>query len=410
MQKMCGKERYNKLVFKKKFIAFIFLCLAMPYTCVASESFTIWSDPLLPQIKINFLKTERSFGAVIDTGTHVSFIDQGVMQNLKLRTDESKSQEVYFPAIGKTIKLFRADPIDIQFSRSLAVTTINPLVYPKSASNNKEFDAVSEIITGHGLVLGMEDLRTLDFNINYRKQQAIVTASMERQPNIDGRFVSYDIPTEIAGETIDCTIDTGAPDIPGIFIQAGHPKFATVMGKFQNFLPMAQIFSSSGKSLATHDPEGKVAGLSGEGLLVEFETYNEGEKTSDRCYIGGGILKGLQLGKKGSELLYYDGKLPPINYNRIGFKEIKYDPKQKALILTRLFEHGALTQAGISEGDILLSINGIEAHIENIPVLRNLVRSPSGTKLRVTVSSKGEADLNVRKTVFVVLSDVLINQ
>ena len=113
---------------------------------------------------------------------------------------------------------------------------------------------------------------------------------------------------------LNCTIDTGVPGILGIFIHAGHPEYNNLKSQFENFLIMPQSHSSSKKSFGTHDPDGKIDGIRGQGLLVEFEKTDLTKETGDRCVIGGGILSKLQLQKYGERGVHYNGHLPKVSY------------------------------------------------------------------------------------------------
>ena len=147
-------------------------------------------------------------------------------------------------------------------------------------------------------------------------------------------------------------------------------------------------------------------------MLVQFEKIDATKETGDQCVIGGGILSKLQLQHHGSKGMYYNGHLPNVNYNRAGFGRISYDRELKNFELKELFKHGALYRAGIREGDILVSFNGMPAMLENIHLLANLATQPAGSKLKIVVKSnlKNDSGLIQEKEHVLVLTDVLANQ
>lgn len=401
----------RKLVSKLKLISFTFLLTILSHASAFAQELQTWDDPLLPTLRVTLNEHASIFTAIIDTGAHASVINESVIDKLGIETS-NESMEFFFPAAAQTVKLYRAKPFKINLPNSSDTIDISPIIYPTDLSIDSEFSSVSEVLTRHELLLGMEDLWQLDMEIDYRKKITKLRKPKEYEKETKSNLISIDFKTTVLNTELNCTIDTGAPGILGIFIHAGHPEYKNLKSRFENFLIMPQSHSSSKKSFGTHDPNGKIDGILGQGLLVQFEKIDATKETGDQCVIGGGILSKLQLQHHGSKGMYYNGHLPNVNYNRAGFGSISYDRELKNFELKELFRHGALYRAGIREGDILVSFNGMPAMLENIHLLANLATQPAGSKLKIVVKSnlKNDSGLIQEKEHVLVLTDVLANQ
>ena len=401
----------RKLVSKLKIVSFSFLLTILSHASAFAKELQTWDNPLLPTLRVTLDDHDSIFTTIIDTGAHASVINESVVDELGIETSK-ESMELFFPGAAKTVKLYRTKPFKITLPTSSETFNISPIIYPTNLSIDPDFSSVSEILTRHELLLGMEDLWQLDMEIDYRKKITRLRKPREYVKKTKNNLISIDFKTTVLNTELNCTIDTGAPGILGIFIHAGHPEYDNLKSQFKNFLIMPQSHSSSKKSFGTHDPDGKIDGIRGQGLLVEFEKTDLTKETGDRCVIGGGILSKLQLQKYGERGVHYNGHLPKVSYNRTGFGRITYDKEFNNFQLKEIFKHGALYRAGVKEGDILVSFNGIPAMLDNIHLLANLATQPAGSKLKIVVKSnlKNDSGLIQEKEHVLVLTDVLANQ
>jgi len=337
--------------------------------------------------------------------------------NVKLSEEKI---EIYFPAAGRTVDLFFAKPFEITISKSEVPLTISPVVIDFSAYEDGELGGFAYVLSQYPLILGMEDLIGTDFFINY-PDQAVGFQSLKVSSQLpEGRGISFELDVLVGGENINCVVDTGAPDILGIFIQAGHPKFEALKGKFDFFNETDESFSTSGKAKATHDPKAKVGTWSGKGLLIEFEIYDPAKELGNQCWLSGGVLQNVKMRRAGkgtalkSEIdgFYTEGHLPPVRYNRLGFSHVDYNTETKLFVLKELVPHGGLAKTGIRDGDVLLSINGITAELDNVEKLRDIARGPAGEKVTVVVRRPSEKadEPNPERTYEITMTDVLANR
>jgi len=360
------------------------LMLALFWGQTSRAEDILWADPLDPQVSVAFVGQNFSIAALLDTGANFSVIDKKLADKMNVKHSEEKV-ETYFPAAGRTVDLFIAKPFEITISANAVPLTISPIVIDFSAYEAGE----------------LEPLKL-----------------PSQLP--EGRGISFEIDVLVGGEIINCVVDTGAPDIPGVFIQTGHPRFEALREKFDFFDEMDEGFSTSGTADATHDPKARVSTLSGKGLLIEFEIHDHSKELGDQCWLGGGVLQNVKMRRagKGASLkskidgFYSEGVLSPVRYNRLGFSHVDYNTETKLFVLKELVPHGGLAKAGIRDGDVLLSINGITAELDNVEKLRDIARGPAGEKVTVVVRRPSEKadEPNPEESYEITLTDVLVNQ
>ena len=393
------------------------LMLALFWGQTSRAEDILWADPLDPQVSVAFVGQNFSIAALLDTGANFSVIDKKLADKMNVKHSEEKV-ETYFPAAGRTVDLFIAKPFEITISESEVPLTISPVVI--DFSTDGELDGFAYVLSQYPLILGMEDLIRTDFFINY-PDQAVGFQPLKLPSQLpEGRGISFEIDVLVGGEIINCVVDTGAPDIPGVFIQTGHPRFEALREKFDFFDEMDEGFSTSGTADATHDPKARVSTLSGKGLLIEFEIHDHSKELGDQCWLGGGVLQNVKMRRagKGASLkskidgFYSEGVLSPVRYNRVGFSHVDYNTETKLFVLKELVPHGGLAKAGIRDGDVLLSINGITAELDNVEKLRDIARGPAGEKVTVVVRRPSEKadEPNPARTYEITLTDVLANQ
>lgn len=378
-----------------------------------------WSDPLDPQVSVAFVGQSFSIAALLDTGAHFSVIDKKLADEMNVKRSAEKV-EIYIPAAGRTVDLFFAKPFEITISKSEVPLTISPVVIDFSAYEDGELGGFAYVLFQYPLILGMEDLIRTDFFINYPDQAVGFQPLTSPFQNSERRTISFDLDVFVGGELIKCRVDTGAPYIPGVFIQAGHPRFEALREKFDFFLKMPEGFSTSGRADGTHDPKARVSALSGEGLLIEFEVHDPAKEMGDLCWIGGGVLQNVKMRRAGKETslkskidgFYAEGVLPEVSYNRIGFSRIVYLSSDEAFIIKDIFAHGGAALAGIRDGDEFLSINGLPVDLESLEKLSEIFGGPAGEKVTVVVRRPSEKadEPNPERTYEITLTDVLANQ
>ena len=395
------------------------LMLALFWGQTSRAEDILWADPLDPQVSVAFVGQNFSIAALLDTGANFSVIDKKLADKMNVKHSEEKV-ETYFPAAGRTVDLFIAKPFEITISANAVPLTISPIVIDFSAYEAGELDNIAFVLSQYPLILGMEDLIRTDFFINY-PDQAVGFQPLKLPSQLpEGRGISFELDVLVGGEIINCVVDTGAPDIPGVFIQTGHPRFKALREKFDFFDEMDEGFSTSGTADATHDPKARVSTLSGKGLLIEFEIHDPAKELGDQCWLGGGVLQNVKMRRAGkgtalkSEIdgFYTEGHLPPVRYNRLGFSHVDYNTETKLFVLKELVSHGGLAKAGIRDGDVLLSINGITAELDNVEKHRDIARGPAGEKVTVVVRRPSEKadEPNPARTYEITLTDVLANQ
>ena len=393
----------------------LMLALFLGQTSRAAE--ILWADPLDPQVSVSFVGQNFSIAALLDTGANFSVIDKKLADEMNVKRSAEKI-ETYFPAAGRTVDLFIAKPFEITISESEVPLTISPVVI--DFSTDGELDGFAYVLSQYPLILGMEDLVRTDFFINYPDQAVGFQPLTSPFQNSERRTISFDLDVFVGGELIKCRVDTGAPDIPGVFIQAGHPRFEALREKFDFFLKMPEGFSTSGRADGTHDPKARVSALSGEGLLIEFEVHDPAKEMGDLCWIGGGVLQNVKMRRAGKETslkskidgFYAEGVLPEVSYNRIGFSRIVYLSSDEAFIIKDIFAHGGAALAGIRDGDEFLSINGLLVDLESLEKLSEIFGGPAGEKVTVVVRRPSEKadEPNPARTYEITLTDVLANQ
>ena len=393
----------------------LMLALFLGQTSRAAE--ILWANPLDPQVSVSFVGQNFSIAALLDTGANFSVIDKKLADEMNVKRSAEKI-ETYFPAAGRTVDLFIAKPFEITISESEVPLTISPVVI--DFSTDGELDGFAYVLSQYPLILGMEDLVRTDFFINYPDQAVGFQPLTSPFQNSERRTISFDLDVFVGGELIKCRVDTGAPDIPGVFIQAGHPRFEALREKFDFFLKMPEGFSTSGRADGTHDPKARVSALSGEGLLIEFEVHDPAKEMGDLCWIGGGVLQNVKMRRAGKETslkskidgFYAEGVLPEVSYNRIGFSRIVYLSSDEAFIIKDIFAHGGAALAGIRDGDEFLSINGLLVDLESLEKLSEIFGGPAGEKVTVVVRRPSEKadEPNPERTYEITLTDVLANQ
>lgn len=370
-----------------------------------------WADSRLPQEKLTIPGVETEVVAALDTGAHFSVISKDLLDALGVALgDEVK--DITVPVDGQVYNLRRSKPFSIYLSEDKIPLTISPFVFDTTSNVGSSRNNLAEFLTTYPLLLGMEDLWKTNFRINYKAKTSEFKAIKGENYLPRDKNLSFLLNVEIGGQTVNCLLDTGAPDIPGIYIPKKHPEFETLKSKFQNFFPQRQILSASGKTLTTHDVQGKVATFEGVGLYLEFEDAPDHEGVGDKCLIVGGVLNEAVIKRFGRNSIYTAGILPDVEYNRLGFSEIYYDANTEYFTLTELFPHGALASSGVKPGDILLSVQGVKMTIDNTPKTRLLMRGAAGQKLIVRVATPAlETDtLNDVRDLTITLTDVLANQ
>lgn len=370
-----------------------------------------WADSRLPQEKLTIPGVGTEVIAVLDTGAHISVISKDLLDTLGVALGD-EVQDISVPVDGQVYNLRRSKPFSIYLSEDKIPLTISPFVFDTTSNVGSSRNNLAEFLTTDPLILGMEDLWKTNFRINYKAKTSEFKAIKDENylPKVWNISISRDV--EIGGQTVNCLLDTGAYDLPGVYIPEKHPQFKILKSKFQNFYPKRQIFSASGKTLSTHDVQGKIATFEGVGLYLEFEDAPDHEGVGDKCLIGGGVLNESVIKRVGRNSIYTAGILPDVEYNRLGFTDIYYDTNTEHFTLTKLFPHGALASSGVKPGDILLSVQGVKMTIDNIPKTRLLMRGAAGQKLIVKVATPAlETDtLNDVRDLTVTLTDVLANQ
>jgi len=226
-----------------------------------------WADSRYPQEKFVIPGLEREITAVLDTGAHVSIANKDLLDTLGVKLTD-QVENIIIPADGTTLNLQRSEPFIIYpFDDKIAIE-ISPFVFDPTMHNASTEKNLSKIMKSHPLVLGMEDIMKTHFQINYKNLTSRFKSFKTGNLPPINKNSSLLLSVEIGGEKVKCLVDTGAPDIPGIYIPKNHPKFDLLKSKFSNFYPSEQLFSASGFSLSTHDTYGKVASFKGTGLFV----------------------------------------------------------------------------------------------------------------------------------------------
>jgi len=378
-----------------------------------------WSDPLDPQVSVAFTGQNFTIAALLDTGANFSVIDKKLADEMNVKRS-AKKVEIYFPAEGETIDLFRAEPFEVTISAREVPLIISPIIFDTSLLETSEIDNFAHLVSEYPFILGMEDLFKTDFFINYPDQAVGFQPLNLPFQNTKGGVISIEFEVLIGDEIINCVVDTGAPDIPGVFIQAGHPRYEALRGKFDFFYERDEGFSTSGKARATHDPKARVGTLSGEGLLIEFEIHDSAKELGRQCWLGGEVLQNVKMRRAGkgasfkseTDGIYSEGSLPPVRYNRLGFSHVDYNTETKFFVLKELVPHGGLSLVGAKDGDILHSMNGVSAEIDNVEKLRDIARGRAGEKVTVVIRSPSETgdELSPERSYEIMLTDVLANQ
>lgn len=369
-----------------------------------------WADSTIPQDKLVIVDSGIEIIVSLDMGAHVSVISKDLFDTLGGELGD-EAEDITVPADGAVYNLRRSKPISIYLSDNKVPLTISPFVFDTSTTSKSTKKDFEKFLKTNPLILGMEDMWKTNFRINYSSRTSEFKVWKDKIPSPKGASISLLLDVEIGEQTVKCLVDTGAPDLPGIYIPKNHPKFETLKSKFKNFYPQRQVFSASDLTLATHDLEGKVYNFEGKGLFVEFEDAPNHDGVGDTCLIGGGILNESVITKFGPDSVHTVGRLPPVEYSRLGFSEIYYDPDSGHFTLTRLFPHGALALAGVKPGDRLLSVQGIEMTLENVQKTKALMRRDAGEKISVRVATPLESgDSSDIRDLTVTLTNVLANQ
>lgn len=351
-----------------------------------NSSTSISSSPFTVDVFIQGL--EYPVSAYLDTGTSFTFISENLSSKLGLSLYE---EVIAATQLGPNhLPLFLSkDRISIGLRNDARAISFQPLVLKQDDLETYAQPGIADIFNIVDLVIGIDYLNHTKLEISPTEPRLSLSVENYNPKVVDVQ--SWNLAVTIKNEEYSCKLDSAAEQQDGVTFLSTFKSYDVLKDKFRTISWSYNSLSYHSWAHTAFDPEAKISGLQGAGLLVHFEPQDhdspEPAKNSQPgqtyCLIG---LKALDL----ANVNYADGKLEirgkhaSARYNRSGFKEALYSPESQLLWVQKVWPNSDAYKKGLTENFIVTAINGIRLTPDKVASAQELFYAPTGTEIEIT--------------------------